>query len=473
MTVPQETAPLKRSALDAVLITLLVGCVLCVALFLVPLGIRPILLSLLVGLVFFKILKKKNNGAFPVEIGSFYFAVVFLYCTMPFVGFALNGFEYRIFSDSRLYEANPSPEEVVHVGYYYVLYLTIFAATYLTLRASGSNSSCDRVRPPSLSIVLLLIMGYLLLVLPMLYLKYTAMGWSFQDYLQHYLWVYEYPLVVRQILNHVSSITIVLEIFIITYLFMMYPRGRVIIIALLLVQFVSLMLILGARKEFTLLVAAAVICYYNYVRPFSIVKATLVGTAFIVVFLFIGWGRNFHHIPWELLGSFFPSTEFEAIFGNAFDIYSRKISGSIHPPDLYLFEGILNFVPQQLIPFEKPSLSRWYVETFYSTHAEAGRAFAFGVIAEALLSDVAWLAVSWRAAFHGLLLAMVFNLLNRDCSRPIQAGAYVSLTVLSYHLFRDTTFSLLPKVFLDLMPVVALVYLLPVMARPSGRVKGR
>jgi len=452
---------------DDVLAPLVVLGGLCLALFFVPAGIEPILLSILLAVVFFRVLKRKNNGIFPVEIGSFYFAVVFLYCTMPFVGFALNGFEYRIFSDSRLFSANPSPEEVAHIGYYYILYLMLFAATYLVFRKPGASSVGDRVKQPGLSIVIFLIISYLLLEFPFLYLKYAAMGWPPQDYVQDYLWMYEYPLLVRQILNHLSSIVLILQIFIITYLFLMYPRARIIIVAMLLFKLLFLIFFLGARREFILLLAASVICYYNYVRVFSLIKAIMVGVIFITLFLFIGWGRDFQYIPWELLGSFFPTTEFEALFGNAFDIYSRKLNDSINPPSFYVFEGMLNFIPQQLLPIEKLSLSNWYVNTFYPEYAQTGGGFAFGVIAEALLSDMPWLAISWRAAFHGLLLAGIFNLLNHNRSGPIQAAVYVWLTVLSYQLFRDTTFSLLPKLFLDLLPAVVLVYAIPLMAKPS------
>jgi hypothetical protein len=192
----------------------------------------------------------------------------------------------------------------------------------------------------------------------------------------------------------------------------------------------------------------------------------MIGVIFITFFLFVGLGRNLQYIPWELLGSYFPSTEFEALFGNAFDIYSRKLNDNIDAPSLYPIEGILNFIPQQLLPFEKPSLSRWYVDTFYSEYAETGGGLAFGVVAEALLSDMPWLAISWRAAFHGLLLAGIFNLLHRNRSGPIKAAVYVWLTVLSYQLFRDTTFSLLPKLFLNLLPAVALVYAIPLMVKP-------
>ncbi len=219
--------------------------------------------------------------------------------------------------------------------------------------------------------------------------------------------------------------------------------------------------------EFTLLLAAAVICYYNYVRVFSLQKASMLGFLFIVLFLAIGWGRDLANIPWELAGSFFPSTEFDSLFGNALDVYSRKMSGSVDAPSFYAFEGILNFVPQQLLPIEKPSLSNWYVDTYYPEYAETGGGFAFGVIPEALLSDVPWLAIFWRAIFHGLLLALVFNLLHRHESSSIGAATYVSLTVLSYHLFRDTTFALLPKLFLDFLPVILFVYALPLMARPA------
>ena len=474
MIIRSATRLTSREVFDSLLAPSVVIGILCLSVILAPTGAEPIVLSTLVGVLFAWALKIKNNGLFPLEIGSVYFGIVFLYCTMPFVGFVFNGFQYHLFSDVRLFQADPSPAEVRHIGYYYILYLITFSTSYLVFRKTSRPLIYRLTLRPQASVISLLVVIYLLSEVPVMYLKFRAMGqlWP-EDYNQQYLWANEYPLLVRQILNHWQSIAFTLQVFILTYLFLIYRKAKFIIAGLLLLKLLSLLFLLGARTEVALLFAAAVICYYNYVRRFSLVKALITSLIFVAIFLWIGWGRDLRHIPTELFGSFFPSTEFESLFANAFDIYSMKQSDSVEAPNFYRFEGILNFLPQQLLPFEKPSLSNWYVNTFYGSYSQVGGGFAFGVIPEALLSSTAWLAVLWRGVFHGALLAWIYNVFHRNCVKPIQTAAYVWFTILSYHLFRDTTFSLLPKVVFDLLPVVALVYAIPIVAKPASVVARR
>jgi len=391
----------------------------------IPPAIKPILAVVLIAGIFFWVLRQKNAGLVPVEIGSFYFMVVFLYATMPFIAFAVNSFEYHLFSDARLFRESPTPEEVAKVGYFYVMYLCVFATFYLLFRKTSNYASAVISAQPSVSMIIFLVFSYLLVEAPLSYLKLTSMGGMDVGYNQQYLWMSGYPLLARQAINHLAGISFVLQAFIIAYLFLRYRRAKAFIVLFLLLKFMSLVLMLGARTEFALLVAASIICYYNYVRLFSIWKASIIGVVFVGLFLLIGWGRDLQNLPPELLGSFFPSTEFESLFGNAFDIYSRKAGGGIDPPAYYPFEGILNIIPQQLLPLEKPSLSRWYVDSFYESYAEAGGGLAFGVVPEGLLSDSPWVAVFWRAAFHGVLLAWVFNIFHRSRQRPIHVAVYI------------------------------------------------
>ena len=464
----------SRELFDFVLAPSVVIGLLCSSVILVPTGAEPIVLSILVGVLFLWALKIKNNGVFPIEIGSVYFGIVFLYCTMPFVGFALNGFKYHIFSSSRLFEANPTPEEVRHIGYYYVLYLFAFSFSYLALRKTSKPHRYRCTLRPHASVIVFLAIIYVLFEAPVIWLKFDTLGqvWP-EDYSQQYLWANEYPLLVRQILNHWQAITFTLQVFILTYLFLIYRKVKIIIAGLLSLKLLSLLFLLGARTETALLFAAAVICYYNYVRRFSLIKAFITSLIFVGIFLFIGWGRDLQNIPIELLGSFFPSTEFESLFANAFDLYSMKQADSLDIPDLYPFEGVLNLFPQQLLPIEKPSLSNWYVRTYYRSYAEAGGGYAFGVISEAMLSDSAWFSVFWRGAFHGAVLAWIYSLFHGSYLKPVQIATYVWLTILSYKMFRDTTFSLLPMVVFDLLPVIAIIYVIPLIAKPTRVIASR
>lgn len=463
-----------RLMFHSILAPLSMVIIIVAGLVIVPVGTEPILLAILAGIIFFWILKRKNKGVFPVEVGSFYFCVVFIYCTMPFIAYAINGYEYHMLSDSRLYHGSPPSEEVRGVGTFFILYLSIFSASYLTFRKPVTGYLVSTTLRPSTSIIVVLIGIYLLLEFSILYLKYAATGSVVSEgYRQQYLWANEYPLVVRQIINHMQGIVLAVQIFIVTYLFLGYKKFRFLIAAFLLLKTVALIFSLGARTELTMLLVVSSICYYNYVKAFSLWKVIFVTTVLVVGFLLLGWVRDLQAVSSGSYGIIVPSTEFEALFGNAYDIWSRNLVGGIGAPKFYPFEGIINLIPQQLLPIEKPNLAKWYADTYYPAFSTAGGGLAFGVITESLLSDSPWIAVIWRATFHGFLLAWVYNMFHRAAHGRIQTAIYIWITVLSYQLFRDTTFSLLPKLVFDLLPVVLIVYGIPLLARYSKPVARR
>jgi len=462
-----KAAFFRQSVFSPGLLSMTVAVGLATGAVFAPPGVVPVLLSIVVAVIFFSALRKKNRGVVPVEIGSFYFTIVFLYCALPFAIYAINGFTYHLLSDARLYQANPSQGDLLYIGYHYILYLAVFAFSYLLFRKPATGFVGQQYYRASMSMVVLLIIAYLLLEFPLLTLKYSVLGTLVpEDYGQEYLWMKDLPQIVQQLLNHAGAIGFSIQIFIVTYLLLDYRRTKLLIVALLGVKFVIVTMTHGARTEFAALLVGAVVCYYNFVKPLTLWKAVIVGVVLVGLFLGLGWSRDFQGASHGVPAAYLPSTEFESLFANAYDVQARKRAGEVDAPELYPVEGIINLMPQQLWPFEKPSLSTWYVNTFYPVYQQTGGGFAFGVISESLLSESTWLAVVWRAVFHGALLAAAFNLFHRSRRSPIHVAIYIWMTVVSYQLFRDTTFSLVSRAFYDLLPVILLVYGIPILARP-------
>lgn len=458
--------PGLEQVVSAILLPLGVVAALAAGSVVAPLGMQPLLLSTLIATVFFWVLKKSNRGSLPLEIGSFYFSIVYIYCLLPFLTYTLNGYAYHFYNDARLYQANPSPQEMLHIGRHYMLYLSVFACTYLVFRKPTHGLVCKQCVRANISIAYLLIILYLLLEIPLLGLKYSVLGAIVpEEYGQEYIWAMDLPIMVRQVVNHAGAIAFTLQVFILTYLFLNYYKARWLIIALLAIKLAIVMITQGSRTEFVALMVVSAFCYYSYVRRLSAFKTVALSVVLLSVFLALGLYRDFQGNSSPAPTDFLPTTEFESIFANAYDIHARKLSGELDAPDLYQLEGIINLVPQQLLPFEKPNLSKWYVETFYPIYEELGGGLAFGVIAESLLSDSSWLAITWRAVFHGVFLACVFNWFQQGRQSPVRIAAYIWFTVLSYQLFRDSTFMLISKAAFDLLPVVALVWLVPVLVR--------
>ncbi len=223
-----------------------------------------------------------------------------------------------------------------------------------------------------------------------------------------------------------------------------------------------------------LLILAVTVAYHFLVRPIP-TGAMLTGGALLVIgFVAMGALRTYQTggavgAGLEVLLS---TNEFESLFSNAVDLDELLQSGRVDRGAIALavyLGDVIGLVPQQLTPFEKINLARWYVETFYQYHAEAGGGLAFGVIAEALVG-AGPLDLLWRAALVGLALG---RLDRRVLARPVSLPAFVMYVwVLSncYLMFRVTIrLALVPIFVYRVLPALILVLGLAELFALAGR----
>ncbi len=432
----------------------------------------------------FRVLQRWQRGALPVfDVGMIYVAVVALYTVYPLIGFMVNGLRYTPFSDGRLFAAEPSPIEIATIGWYHVVHMVFFVLTYLTVRraANWRAAQTDRLAVgrgwwPESTTIMLVGGCYAAISLFFLFLG-LFFDLSAGSYAESYLVHKRLPLLLAQLTNHLGGARLTLELVILAVMFRDYRRWRPWIAAWLGVMVLITFARLWSRTEMVLFAAAVAMMYQYLVRPIpglAIALAGATGLALVTVQGLLRMGVPVFELG-VALNPFAYSSEFESIFGNAFDVNRLKALGQVGDlPVTFYLTDLINVIPQQLLPFEKTTPWSWYVNKFYPEYAAAGGGFAFGTISESILGG-GWIDLAGR----GALLGIVLGLVHRYCTRRKTFWvflAYVWTTVLVYQLYRASTFSLLALFIFRFLPIVIGVKLVAgflVLTRRSRTRNGR
>jgi O-antigen polysaccharide polymerase Wzy-like protein len=432
--------------------------------------VPPILTMLCVGAAFIGLEQRRSPYA-PIGLGTLFCAAVLIYTIYPLLIYIGLGGYYTPLNDQRLFVDQPDPAAMARIAWYYVVYFVAFCAGYQLLAANARPQEkltlVDLDRPT----IWALLATFVVLRLSVLLAEVLFAAQS-TDYLESYLKYKHLPLIAQQVLGHMEGMTSVLALGVVAVLCREWRRWRFVVLGWLAFEIVVLLVGLGARTQFVLLCLAVLVSYHYLYRPLSLATMMAAGSAVVVLFLAFGFlrayvGNGLTGVGTELLAG---SSEFESLFGNAYDVERLTTMGEIDKSSLaaavYLGD-IINLVPQQLMPFEKLDLQRWYVATFHSDYAERGGGLAFGAIAEGLIG-LGVVDLIWR----GLLVGLVFCWFDRTC-RSGRVGFWrfviqVWLISSCYLTFRSGMLALLPVFVYRFLPamlaVAALAYLLRVAA---------
>jgi hypothetical protein len=432
--------------------------------------VTPLLATLSIGAVFIGLQQRGSLHA-PIGLGTLYCAAVLIYTIYPLLIYLGLGGYYTPLNDQRLFVDQPDASAMARIAWYYVVYFAAFCAGYLVLVAGSRSQQRLTLVGLDSPAIWALLATFVVLRLSVLVAELMFAAQS-SDYLESYLKYKHLPLIAQQVLGHMEGMTSVLALGVVAVLCRDWQRWRLVVLGWLVFEVVILLAGLGARTQFVLLCLAALVSYHYLYRPLSLATMVVSGLAVVVLFLAFGFlrayvGNGLTGVGTELLAG---SSEFESLFGNAYDIERLTAIGEIDRASLaaavYLGD-IINLVPQQLMPFEKLNLSRWYVETFHSDYAERGGGLAFGAIAEGLVG-LGLVDLIWR----GLLVGLVFCWFDRTC-RSGTVGFWrfviqVWLISSCYLTFRSGMLALLPVFVYRFLPamltVATLAYLLRVAA---------
>jgi len=431
---------------------------------LVPFAVQLAAFAALLGLLW-----QRRRGVVPLfEIGLVYTSLVTVYGTYPLVRFILIGPWQIALTDSRLAAPTPTVEEIAGVAWVYASHLLAFVVTYMVARGRLALARAP-IRPPGNAaftaavVIYLVIQGFWIF----LGLFYDTSASTYQE---TYLVSSRLPLVLAQLMNHLNGIKYPLSLVILAWLYTRHPMSRRIIVGWILTLALLSVVRLGSRTELALLVMSAAMMYHLLVRPISFRAGALGAVTGLFLFLMFGLVRASWPLPPD--ASFNPmlyASEFDVLFATVIDLARASAHNTLGavPPALY-FVDLVALVPQQLVPFEKVEAATWYVSTFHPEYAAQGGGFAFGTMAEAVLTGGIASSVA-RGAALGLCFAGVHRFYTAHSDRFWVLVFYVWATTLSYQAFRGTTFLLLVLFVYRFLPTVIGVNLISGLIERAAR----
>jgi hypothetical protein len=419
------------------------------------------------------LLATHGDGTAPLEVGTLYCAVVLIYGLYPLVVYMLLGGLYTPLNDARLFGAQPDPETVGRLAWYYVIYLGCFIVAYFVTRR-GARSSHVVVRQSLDSATLVgLVIAVLALRAVLLIATVMFSEAAPDDYLATYTRFSHLPLLAQQLLAHASGMVLFLQIGLLVVLAQRWTRFRWIILPWIAAEFVVTAVGLGARTELFVLVLAALLARHLLFRRVRMLTMAVIGTVALVAFAALGVVRALGEFASEAgpLGAG-SASEFDSLFANAYDIDRMTASGELDRAGIsgmIYFGDVLALVPQQVLGTEKFSVATWYVTTYYPEFADAGGGLAFGAIAESL-AGAGIVDLVWRAALVGFLFGWAHRYTVLRPATTWRTAIYVWLVCFSYQAFRSTTLALLPVIFFRVLPGMGVITLIALLLR--GTVRG-
>ena len=423
-----------------------------------------------VWVVFVVELQRRTPDDAPLfDLGMVFAGIVAVYALYPLISFLASGMAYTE-GHNRLYQAMPTPVEIGRLAWYHCVFLAVFAGVYLASRGTARRGPGWTPRGLSRGGVIAIV---LLFAVAKLFLWGLGLyhDMSFESYSESYVVIHRLPLFLRQVAAHTSGVTRVLAIALLYALFRNYRKYRWIIWGWMGAQVALTFLHLGARTVTVTLGFSAVMMYHYLVRPIRWGPALGGAAAAMALFLSVGALRSAASRGEQVsLNVLSDTSEFDTLFGNAYDLYEKKQDDEIEElPEMFYFADFVSLVPQQFLPFRKVDAAMWYLEIYYPAVLEEGGGLCFGIVAESIVGfGLVELAV--RGAILALLLAMFSR---RFMRRRPSAWTFIFQVWLAgrcYMAFRNTTFSLLPLFVWSFLPVYLFVKvaegLLP--ARPDA-----
>jgi hypothetical protein len=420
----------------------------------VPLAVQLAAVGIVVG-----VLWHRRRGLVPwFEIGVVYATIVAFYGTYPLIKFLVVGEAYRDFVlDGRWSALDPTTAEVAYAGWIYTLHLIAFAATYLIVRGR-LPVVMRQLRGPSTPAFIAVVVLYVVIQGFWFFLGLfydTSAG----SYAETYLVSQRLPLVLAQLLNHLSGAKYPLSLIVLVGLFDRYPASRRVIIAWIVLIGALTLIRFGSRTEFALLLMAAGMTYHTVVRPISPQMIAAGVAAGLLAFLVYGVVRGVSPGAALSLNPFIYATEFDILFGNVIHLARVAAESSTQVPTALYFIDLAALIPQQLAPFQKVEAAAWYASTFYPEYWARGGGFAFGTMAEAVLTG-GLVSAAARGALLGFLFAKLHRFYVRRADRYWVFVFYLWVTTLSYLAFRGTTLVLLVLFVFRFLPVMIAVKLI-------------
>jgi hypothetical protein len=411
----------------------------------------PLAFAIAAEWVFFRAIKRQDGTTDVFELGVFYSLIVLIYCLFPGFEFLLGDMSFSVLGEFRLFRADPSPEDLAPIFWYYSIYLACFILAYWKFR--GAERSEQKLVPRAGRKLLWVLVA----VYAGAYLFFAVLKavWNLrtpETYGETYLLYSNLPPVLQAVANHMIGIVLLLQLLLMTFLALNFEKYKRYIYGWLFIEFAGIALFgVGSRTGLMVLLLCLVVTYHRYVKRLS--TRTVISAGVFLFLLFIGLGiwRALSSPGEDAVSVLSSGNEFDNVFANAYDLRELKATGQTDDifPRIY-FADFSRMLPDGLVPKGQLDPSQWYVQNFYPAYSDQGGGFAFGAISESIVG-LGLFDVIWRALFVGWVFGTAHRLFMTSRNSFWNYAFYIWLTVFSYQTFRVTTFNLVPRALLILI----------------------
>jgi hypothetical protein len=377
------------------------------------------------------------------EVATLWVAAATIYAAFPLVNFIAGGLRWTMLADQRLLWYESTASDVGTFAWRYVLHIASFIAAYLVVRGRASVPRGTVVLSPGKARVAAILI-FVVAVLTLLFVIGKIYGVSYAPKYRDAAMgevqtISVLPFGLLQIVQNVAAMRLLLWQMLVALLLM---KWRSIWARVLLAAFMGLLLMMSfgaARTSVVLTLLSAMLLYHRLVRPLTLQMALLAGTVLVGGFMILGVFRDLRGVNMASYGSS-PLTsmnEFQAIFGTAYDLHERRLSGELtNVPWQVKWADVLAVVPSQLLPFPKIDPSLWYMNLIGVERV----GLMFGVIAQCVVGRD-WIELALRGAALGIVFALLHRWYVRRADRFWPNILNVFVAVWSYYCIRQSSFA--------------------------------
>ncbi len=412
------------------------------------------------------------------DIGVMWLVVLGIYCTFSPISWLLQDGSYGFLSLYRLYALQPTTDEMKRLLEIGLAFSVAFAGPYLCLRRHvplGGASIHAHIDTSKMTAAVGIIVVFQVI---MVVLRFGGFVRSPDSYYDSYLVLQELPLALRQVIKIGGGFASVAMLVCLVGILQRWQRHRLpvlLYIAMILLSFDPK----GARTGIVIGLMSVGIAWHVLIRPISLHLWLASGICGLAAFTVLGIVRSLEAESFDELREAntegFGIGEFDAIWANGVELLQARELGRLNVPLAAQFGELWAFVPSQLLPFEKMSLSDWFVETFYPQYQAEGGGWAFGAISQAIIGGGTMEAI-FRGCLLGILAAWIMRWYRSPVAQWWRLPLYLYLLISVYQSVRDTTFSQIGYAVQIALPTLILISLigklLTVATRPTGTAWG-
>lgn len=405
------------------------------------------------------ILTARRDGRAPIDdIGFLWLGVFALYSTLPPLSWLLQGGFYGPGS-GRLFEMQPSANEVMSLLNIALAYIVSFALVYIVLLRRVSRpvamaqAYIGGTKMAGAAVIVLA--GY---VSGVAIGKMGLIGVS-ESYTDSLRVLAELPLGLRQVLKAFSSVSLIATLVLLIGMLQRWarPRYRVLFIFYLL-SIVANVDPQGSRTGVATGLLSIVIAWHVLVRPIPSLRLFVGGVLGLLAFLALGIlrGRGSAAGIGDIQLKMVEFGEFDTLWANAAQLWQVRQNGVFDVPFGTRFSELFAFVPSQLLWFEKSTLSVWYLDTYYPASKEQGAGLAFGAMSQAIIGGGMFEAAI-RGATFGAIAVWIMKWVRTPSRTWWRFPLHLFILTFVYQGVRDTTFTLWGSLVQIVLPTFVVI----------------